>query len=83
LWDKLDISLDVGIVSNNGLVGKQSLVKLVQKELVVGGGGSGEGVGWVVETVGVVGVWKEVLVLQEHIIDQGLESENILVLAVD
>jgi hypothetical protein len=77
-WDKLDISLD--------FLSDDSLVELVQEELVVGLLGSLEWVGggcWDVETLVVVGVRKEVLVLEENIIDQGLESEDILMLAID
>lgn len=77
--DKLYVSLNL-IVNWELLLIDQVLGELVQKELVVGGG-SLEGGGWDRESV--VGVWKVVPVLQEYIIDQGLESENIFGLSVD
>ncbi len=81
-WENLDISLDFSEISGDDwLVDVQVLVELVQKELVVGGfGGEWKSGGWEGETV--VGVWENILVLQKDVIDQGLESKDILFLSV-
>jgi hypothetical protein len=80
-WENLDISLDFSEISGDDwLVDVQVLVELVQKELVVGGFGLEWKSGWESKTV--VGVWENILVLQKDVIDQGLESKDILFLSV-
>jgi len=80
-WVNLNISLDFSEISGNDwLVDVQVLVELVQKELVVGGFSGEWKSGWESETV--VGVWENILVLQKDVIDQSLESKDILFVSV-
>jgi hypothetical protein len=80
-WENLDISLDFSEISGDDwLVDVQVLVELVQKELVVGGFSLEWKSGWESETV--VGVWENILVLQKDVVDQSLESKDILFLSV-
>lgn len=83
----LNISLDLGQFPNDGLVGEQVPVDLVQEELVVSGSGGVWGVwgvltseaggGWVRVTV-VVGIWEDIPVPVVDIIAQFLATENVL-----